>query len=432
MKNFFLTSIAILLSLLSFGQGTEDFANCGTASSYGTRSWNGTTASWTATDARADQTINGKAITVRNGSLTSTSTITGGIKKLTVSTQLKFSGSSGTFDLEINGNVVSTIAYSASVQTIIVDNIDISGNVVISFTNNSSSSNRVAFDDLSWTAYTAPTGPVITLTSSNVASEAAGTVITLTATADQLLSANGTIDLDISGTGITLTDYSLSNTTITIPSGSSIGTATLTILDDSDVEGTETLIATILNPSTGLFIGTPNNQAITITDNDFNPDVNLSADLSAGTEVGQTVITLTATATYAVTGNQTVDLVVTGTGITGTDFVLSSSQITILNGQTTGTATFTIADDSDLEGPETATIAISNPSTGITIVSPTSVTVDIADDDLIIYDLIINEVLADPASGADVNNDGNASTSEDEFIEIYNNENNSIDLSGYT
>ena len=48
--------------------------------------------------------------------------------------------------------------------------------------------------------------------------------------------------------------------------------------------------------------------------------------------------------------------------------------------------------------------------------------------------LIVNEVLFDPASGdaGDANGDGTRSTSEDEFIEFYNDSNSPIDLSGFT
>ncbi len=119
--------------------------------SYTTRTWSANGISWTATDARTDQTINTKAITVRNGSLTSGSSANG-IGSLTVTTQLKFSGSNGTFDVKVNGTTVGTIPYGATVATTTINNINISGNVTVSLVN-TSSSNRVAIDDLKWTCY---------------------------------------------------------------------------------------------------------------------------------------------------------------------------------------------------------------------------------------------------------------------------------------
>ncbi|MDA8572768.1 lamin tail domain-containing protein [Flavobacteriaceae bacterium] len=53
--------------------------------------------------------------------------------------------------------------------------------------------------------------------------------------------------------------------------------------------------------------------------------------------------------------------------------------------------------------------------------------------DPITQNLIINEVLADPGStSGDANNDGIVSTSQDEFVEMYNNGSSSLDLSGWT
>jgi len=130
----------------------ENFETIPAASStYSTKTWSNGGISWTATDARTDQTINNKAITVRNGSLTS-GTSANGIGSLTVTTQLKFSGTNGTFDVKVNGTTVGTIPYSTSSTTTTINNINISGNVVVSLVN-TSSSNRVAIDDLAWTCY---------------------------------------------------------------------------------------------------------------------------------------------------------------------------------------------------------------------------------------------------------------------------------------
>lgn len=136
----------------STGCANENFEAIPAASAtYASRTWSNGGISWTATDARTDQTINNKAITIRNGSLTSGSSANG-IGSLTVTTQMKFTGSNGTFDVKVNGTTVGTIPYSSSVTTTTISNINISGNVTVSLVNNSSS-NRVALDDLVWTCY---------------------------------------------------------------------------------------------------------------------------------------------------------------------------------------------------------------------------------------------------------------------------------------
>ncbi|PJJ67685.1 endonuclease [Chryseobacterium geocarposphaerae] len=121
------------------------------SSSYLTRTWTNNGISWTATDARTDQTISNLAITVRDGSLKS-NTSANGIGSLTVTTQLKFTGTNGTFNVQVNGVTVGTIPYSTTATTTTINNINTSGNVVVTLTN-SSSTNRVAIDNLSWTCY---------------------------------------------------------------------------------------------------------------------------------------------------------------------------------------------------------------------------------------------------------------------------------------
>lgn len=134
---------------------TENFENMPTASSssYTGRTWTNNGITWTATDARVDQKMNAtRAIAIRNGSLTS-STVENGIHDLTVTTVRVFNGGEGTFTVRVNGTEVGTIPYGDNAITTTIPGIDVTGNVVISFTNNSSTTNRVIIDDLSWSCY---------------------------------------------------------------------------------------------------------------------------------------------------------------------------------------------------------------------------------------------------------------------------------------
>ena len=134
---------------------SESFENIPTNSgSYSNRNWTGDDGfDWNATDARTDQTLNGRAITIRDGALIAP-TVSGGIGTLTVVTQRVFTGDTGTFDLNVNGSFVATIPYSDTAQTVTIPNINIENSVTILINNNTSNSNRVRFDDLSWTCYT--------------------------------------------------------------------------------------------------------------------------------------------------------------------------------------------------------------------------------------------------------------------------------------
>lgn len=152
------------------------------------------------------------------------------------------------------------------------------------------------------------------------------------------------------------------------------------------------------------------------------PTVSISVSGNAGSEGDQTSITVTVTASAPVSGNQTVTLGVDGTDITTGDFILtavtsnaalvatSSNKnartsthtanktntsefqalaanavadvtVTIPDGQTMGTATFTVVDDAAVETSETAVLTISNPTAGITLGSPITQNITIADND---------------------------------------------------
>ncbi len=138
--------------------GTEDFENIpATNSSYSDREWVSKGITWTATNARTDKQIhidgdNNRAICLRKGTLTS-STISGGIGSLTVKTYLPFSDAEGSYTLKINGEVKGQIPYSKTAKNYTINDINVDGNVVIELVDNATS-NRVSFDNLSWTCYT--------------------------------------------------------------------------------------------------------------------------------------------------------------------------------------------------------------------------------------------------------------------------------------
>ncbi|SMC83786.1 beta strand repeat-containing protein, partial [Moheibacter sediminis] len=137
---------------------SESFTNIpGSGSGYETRTWTGDNGgTWTATDARVDQTITGKAITIRNGILTSP-TSNNGIGSLTVTTRYSAAtgDGTGTINVYVNNVLKGTLNVSTSLQTQTINDINISGDVVIEL-RNTSTTKRPSIDDLSWTCYEEP------------------------------------------------------------------------------------------------------------------------------------------------------------------------------------------------------------------------------------------------------------------------------------
>ena len=112
------------------------------------------------------------------------------------------------------------------------------------------------------------------------------------------------------------------------------------------------------------------------------PEANISVTPSSGSEDESTLVTVTVTTSSAVSGDQTVDLALSGSGIAGSDFISAvPGSITILDGATSASITLNVADDADVESLETATFTISSPSAGLALGSATVGTLDIVDND---------------------------------------------------
>lgn len=149
--------------------GGETFSNIGTASStYTTRSWTGDNGiDWTATDARTDQTENGKAIAVRTGSVQNTEAILGGISTLSFKYKRVFTGNS-TLKVFVNGTQYGgDITVSSDVASTFSFAVNVSADATIELVN---SGNRIIVDDIAWTCYDAGSGARVAMKSDSVTS----------------------------------------------------------------------------------------------------------------------------------------------------------------------------------------------------------------------------------------------------------------------
>lgn len=153
MYKFSITLLAVLISFYTFSQGTESFTNVGgaTPSGYIARTWTGDNGlPWNATDSRADQTIVGPAITVRNGAVITT--ILNGMAGLSFSHQKVFSGAGAVLDVLINGVSVGTVNSDSTVQTATFSNINTAGSVSLEI-KQVTTGLRVKIDEVTWTGF---------------------------------------------------------------------------------------------------------------------------------------------------------------------------------------------------------------------------------------------------------------------------------------
>lgn len=237
--------------------------------------------------------------------------------------------------------------------------------------------------------------PIVTLTESATSiNENSGSSITFTLALEipagvtqTTTSEDVIVQIGNSVAGYTATasgsDYQLSSTSITIPSGSSTSTFTFSPIDDNIYEGAngqkEWAYVTIDSVSGGGSSFDNEWYSITINDNESAPTVSFDVNGSASASVydNGSSLTLTATSTQAADEDITVLIGTSGTAKEGRDYG-NISDITIAAGETTGATTFNPTEDTVNEGSETATISITSVSGADSSTSgTTSVTITI-------------------------------------------------------
>jgi len=196
----------------------------------------------------------------------------------------------------------------------------------------------------------------------------------------------------VGGTADPGCDYELpSNYSVTIDADQTYADVSITPIDDSDVEGSETVQLGIDQGSTYI-VDSPSAASLTIMDNDALSTVSIAAQDGAASEPGSD------TGTFRVTrsgGSQSTDLTVfysiAGTATGGSDYQSLSGSVTIPAYQSYADIAITPYDDYVAEGSETVQLTVS-PDAGYTIGSPSVATVTISDNDAV-------GVIVNPTSG---------------------------------
>ena len=242
--------------------------------------------------------------------------------------------------------------------------------------------------------------------------------------------ANGTYATGTGGYGMAAkTSGSGAELYVSSGSGSTGGNSLMKYTDAAGFNATIAISSTVVTLYTAPLASTIKGVAFTPTTSGatppVNPTVNLTVSTNTASEAAGTVVTVTATASAAVSGDQTMTLTVSGAHITATDYSLSGATastpnittITIPNGATTGTVTFTVLNDTEVEDPETTALTISNPSSGITLGTATQ-NIRIADDDVSPRLMRITEYMYGGTNG--------------EFIEFTNVGSSAIDMTNWS
>lgn len=210
------------------------------------------------------------------------------------------------------------------------------------------------------------TGPEVSITATDAnAAEAGLATGTFTVTRTGSTAAALTVSLTASGTATAGADYTALPVTVTIPAGADSATLTVTPIDDTTDEGSETVIATI-SANSSYTIGTAA-ATVTIADDD-KVEVSIVSTTQAKEGITPVLGVFTITRTGPLGAALTVTLNVGGTAVAGTDYDAILSTITIPAGAATATITVTPLDNHDIDGSRSITIALAN-GTGYVVVS---------------------------------------------------------------
>ncbi|MES2682389.1 MAG: Calx-beta domain-containing protein [Pseudomonadota bacterium] len=207
--------------------------------------------------------------------------------------------------------------------------------------------------------YNLPTLSVTT--TDNSASEAAGNIGSYTINRTGSKTAPLMVRLLLEGTATNGIDYSMIESTVEIPAGSSSVAITVTGVADNVTEGSETTILRI-DASPAYLVGSPSTGTVTIADVPP-PTVSLSVtDGSASEAVGNTGV-FTINRTGAKTAALSVQLVLEGTASNGVDYAAIGQTVIIPAGASSVGVTISPIADNLTEGNETAVLRIdSSPS----------------------------------------------------------------------
>lgn len=186
------------------------------------------------------------------------------------------------------------------------------------------------------------------------------------------------IPYTVSGSASNPADHNLSSGSVTIPSGSTSGSISFSIVNDALDESNETVIVALGTITNGN-VGSPSSQTITINDDDPTPTVQFSASTQS---VSESVGTVTVQANLSTVSGRNVQVpfTVSGTASNPADHNLSAGTISILAGSSSGTTSFTVNNDVIYEGNETVVVTMGTP-TNATELGITAQTVTITNND---------------------------------------------------
>ncbi|MHB8524153.1 MAG: Calx-beta domain-containing protein [Limisphaerales bacterium] len=222
-------------------------------------------------------------------------------------------------------------------------------------------------------------GTIEFATSTYSADENAGNaVIAVQRTGDT--NAPVTVDYATSdGTATAGADYVPVSGTLSFAAGETLKSFSVPIVDDTLVEANETINLTLRNPTGGVPLGGQSQAVLSIIDNDTG-FVFASADFRVNENGTNAIVTVQRIG--VATNLVTVDYATSdGTAAAGVKYVAQSGTLSFGAGETAKTFPVPILDNTVIDGDQTVTLTLTNPTGGASLANPSTATLTIVDDD---------------------------------------------------
>ena len=184
----------------------------------------------------------------------------------------------------------------------------------------------------------------------------------------------------VSGTATINVDYSIRTSPVTIPAGGGQATIEITMYDDAMDEEDETVVVTMGTPLNAIK-SNPSVHTITIYDDDPEPTLSFTlSEQKVNEDVG--IVTLTAQLNVMSGKDVTVPFSAIGSAEPGLDkdYMLTTSPVMILAGDTAVDILLEIIDDNDSEQDEVVIVTLENPTNAI-LGAPAQFTLTIQDNE---------------------------------------------------
>ncbi|WP_160114217.1 Calx-beta domain-containing protein [Aquimarina sp. AU119] len=206
-----------------------------------------------------------------------------------------------------------------------------------------------------------------------------------------------TVNLSVTGTATSGTDFTALGTTFIFPANTNSATINVPVIADNLVESNETVIVTLTGTNNGIVtIGSADNATVTITDDDV---ALLSITATTQAEEGTTNGVYTVSTTNEFSTPVMVTISTMGTAISGTDYDDLGSSFMFPANTSSMTIPLSVIDDNIVELDETVILTMTNTNnTSATIGTTDEATITITDPD--IATITIEDVNANEDDGA--------------------------------